>query len=119
MDEGSLQALGVLIIHCSVVGSELTISPRLYPRLMIWVVPLSVSLQLLWPNKEKREGKKGFYSSDYATFTINIPQSLLFYVAQSRVTSVTCVAAGMVHPLALGAASPVLLKRWRRELAAF
>lgn len=35
MDEGSLGALGVLIIHCSVVGSELTISPWLYPCLMI------------------------------------------------------------------------------------
>lgn len=59
MDEGSLGALGVLIIHCSVVGSELTISPCLYPCLMIWAVPLSLSLQLLWPNKEKREGKEG------------------------------------------------------------
>lgn len=35
MDEGSLGSLGVLIIHCSVVGSELTISPWLYPCLMI------------------------------------------------------------------------------------
>lgn len=59
MDEGSSGALGVLIIHCSVVGSELAISPWLYPCLMIWAVPLSLSLQLLWPNKEKREGKEG------------------------------------------------------------
>lgn len=59
MDEGSLGALGVLIIHCSVVGSELAISPWFYPCLMIWAVPLSLSLQLLWPNKEKREGKEG------------------------------------------------------------
>lgn len=35
MDEGSLGALGVLIIHCSVVGSELAISSWLYPCLMI------------------------------------------------------------------------------------
>lgn len=35
MDEGSSGALGVLIIHCSVVGSELAISPWLYPCLMI------------------------------------------------------------------------------------
>lgn len=35
MDEGSLGALGVLIIHRSVVGSELAISPWLYPCLMI------------------------------------------------------------------------------------
>lgn len=35
MDEGSSGALGVLIIHCSVVGSEPAISPRLYPCLMI------------------------------------------------------------------------------------
>lgn len=60
MDEGSSGALGVLIIHCSVVGSELAISPWLfYPCLMISAVPLSLSLQLLWPNKEKREGKEG------------------------------------------------------------
>lgn len=59
MDEGSLGALRVLIIHCSVVGSELTISPWLYSCLMICAVPLSLSLQLLWPNKEKREGKEG------------------------------------------------------------
>lgn len=59
MDEGSLGALGVLIIRRSVAGSELTIFPWLYPCLMIWAVPLSLSLQLLWPNKEKREGKEG------------------------------------------------------------
>lgn len=35
MDEGSLGALGVLIIHCSVVGSEPAISSWLYPCLMI------------------------------------------------------------------------------------
>lgn len=35
MDEGRLGALGVLIIHCSVVGSELAISSWLYPCLMI------------------------------------------------------------------------------------
>lgn len=35
MDEGSLGALGVLIIHWSVVGSELAISSWLYPCLMI------------------------------------------------------------------------------------
>lgn len=35
MDEGSLGALGVLIIHCSVVGSEPAISPWFYPCLMI------------------------------------------------------------------------------------
>lgn len=35
MDEGSSGALGVLIIHCSVVGSELAISAWLYPCLMI------------------------------------------------------------------------------------
>lgn len=35
MDEGSLGALGVLIIHRSVVGSELAISSWLYPCLMI------------------------------------------------------------------------------------
>lgn len=88
MDEGSSGALGVLIIHCSVVGSELAISPWLYPCLMIWAVPLSLSLQLLWPNKEKGRAKNGFYSSNYATFTINIPQSPLFYVLQSIVTSI-------------------------------
>lgn len=56
---GQFGGLGVLIIHCSVVGSELAISSRLYPCLMIWAVPLSLSLPLLWPNKEKREGKDG------------------------------------------------------------
>lgn len=35
MDEGSLGALGVLIIRRSVAGSELTIFPWLYPCLMI------------------------------------------------------------------------------------
>lgn len=59
MDEGSSGALGVLIIHHSVVGSELAISSWLYPCLMIWAVLLSLNLQLLWPNKEKREGKEG------------------------------------------------------------
>lgn len=96
MDEGSSGALGVLIIHCSVVGSELAISPWLYPCLMIWAVPLSLSPQLLWPNKEKGRAKKGFYSSNYATFTINIPQSPLFYVVQSRVTSIKWPQWGLV-----------------------
>lgn len=63
---------------------------------MIWAVPLSLSLQLLWPNKEKGRAKKGFYSSNYATFTINIPQSPLFYVVQSRVTSIKWPQWGLV-----------------------
>lgn len=88
-----MKAVGVLIILCSVVGSELAISPRLYPSLMIWAVPLFLSPQLLWPNKEKGRAKMGFYNSNYATLTINIPQSPLCF-EQSNPSTVTLARPG-------------------------